>query len=123
MLLITLATLISSAVAAGPPFFILAGDSTTAVGGGWGDGFLGYVSEGQNIAKGGATTVSFRSGGYWDTVMGLVNDNVGSFEPLVTIQFGHNDQKEEAGISLEQFQQNMMDLANEVLAAGGTPVW
>jgi lysophospholipase L1-like esterase len=108
-----------------PPYFILSGDSTTAPAGGWGDGFLQLPqngAEGVNHAKSGATTVSIRSSGYWTNAINAVKSHVGTHEPIVTIQFGHNDQKEEAGISLSQFQTNMQNLAKEVIAAGGTPV-
>lgn len=37
-------------------------------------------------------------------------------------QFGHNDQKEAANISLSEFQTNLENFAKEVKAAGGTPV-
>ncbi|KAJ0337760.1 hypothetical protein COL154_013000 [Colletotrichum chrysophilum] len=108
-----------------PPYFLLTGDSTVAVGGGWGDGFLRYVqspADGKNYGKSGATTVSFRAQGIWDTVIGEVQANKDAFSPIVTIQFGHNDQKEAAGISPDQFQANLETLANEVKAAGGTPI-
>ncbi|KAF6836642.1 GDSL-like Lipase/Acylhydrolase [Colletotrichum musicola] len=108
-----------------PPYFLLTGDSTVAVNGGWGDGFLSFVespADGKNYGKSGATTVSFRAQGIWDTVINEVNANKDAFSPIVTIQFGHNDQKEAAGISQEQFQANLETLANEVTAAGGTPI-
>jgi hypothetical protein len=56
----------------GAPFFVLAGDSTTAVNGGWGDGLihtLRVAHNGQNLGQSGATTVSFRNGGNWDKVL------------------------------------------------------
>ncbi|KAK1970259.1 SGNH hydrolase, partial [Colletotrichum sublineola] len=75
-----------------------------------------------NYGKSGATTVSFRAEGIWDKVMTEVNANKGAFNPIVTIQFGHNDQKAAANISQEQFQANLETLAVEVTAAGGTPI-
>ncbi|KAF6815358.1 GDSL-like lipase acylhydrolase [Colletotrichum plurivorum] len=108
-----------------PPYFLLTGDSTVAVNGGWGDGFLSFVespADGKNYGKSGATTVSFRAQGIWDTVINEVKANKDAFSPIVTIQFGHNDQKEAAGISQEQFQANIETLANEVTTAGGTPI-
>ena len=57
------------------PTFILAGDSTTAKGGGWGDGFLQILqapAHGTNLGHGGATTVSFRRGGDWGKVISAV---------------------------------------------------
>ena len=120
---------LSVAARANPPAFFLAGDSTTAVqssgGGGWGNGFLSFLESpawGENLGHNGATTVSFVEGGDWDTVLGLVADNRDEFDTYVTIQFGHNDQKPEKGISLEQFQTNLENLASEVKEAGATPV-
>lgn len=115
----------ASTAAAKPPYFILTGDSTVAVNGGWGDGFLSFVADpadGVNSGKSGATTVSFRANGRWDGVLSDIADNKADYEPIVTIQFGHNDQKATSGISLEQFGENLQDLANEVIEAGGTPV-
>ncbi|KAL0939910.1 GDSL-like lipase acylhydrolase [Colletotrichum truncatum] len=108
-----------------PPYFLLTGDSTVAVNGGWGDGFLSFLqspADGKNYGKSGATTVSFRAAGIWNTVINEVKANKDAFSPIVTIQFGHNDQKAAANISLDQFQTNLQDLANEVTAAGGTPI-
>ncbi|TEA18336.1 Rhamnogalacturonan acetylesterase RhgT [Colletotrichum sidae] len=108
-----------------PPYFLLTGDSTVAVNGGWGDGFLSFIeapADGKNYGKSGATTVSFRAQGIWDTVIGEVEANKDDFSPIVTIQFGHNDQKAAANISLDRFQKNLETLANEVTAAGGTPI-
>lgn len=107
------------------PYFILAGDSTTAINGGWGDGLLALTqssASGINHAKSGATTVSFRSSGRWAAVLASIAQTKATYQPIVTIQFGHNDQKAEAGISLAQFQANMEKLAREVISAGGTPV-
>lgn len=115
--------------AAKPPAFFLAGDSTTAVqstgGGGWGNGFLSFLVSpawGKNLGHNGATTVSFVDGGDWATVLGLVSDNKEEFDTYVTIQFGHNDQKSDKNISLEQFQTNLENLATEAREAGATPV-
>ncbi|KAI1822606.1 SGNH hydrolase-type esterase domain-containing protein [Xylaria intraflava] len=115
--------------AAKPPAFILAGDSTTAVqstnGGGWGDGFLSFLTNsawGVNKGHNGATTKSYVDGGDWDAVMGLVRDNVGEFDAFVTIQFGHNDQKDTSGVSLEQYQANLQNFAGDIAGLGGTPL-
>jgi hypothetical protein len=76
-----------------PPAFFLAGDSTTAKqssgGGGWGTGFLSFLERpaiGTNYGHNGATTVSFKSGGDWDKVIGDVKRNAGSHQVFVTIQ-------------------------------------
>jgi lysophospholipase L1-like esterase len=90
------------AVAASPvsrqakqPAFFLAGDSTTAVNGGWGDGFLATLRNGaigQNDGDSGASTASFVAEGRWGRVLDLVKKNQAKYDCYVTIQFGHNDQ-------------------------------
>ncbi|KAH7153581.1 SGNH hydrolase-type esterase domain-containing protein [Dactylonectria macrodidyma] len=105
-----------------PPYFILTGDSTVAVNGGWGDGFLRYVAEpaaGVNAGKSGATTVSYRASGLWDTAIAGVEEHVEDYEPIVTIQFGHNDQKV---MTTQEYQSNLTTLIADVKAAGGTPI-
>ncbi|KAL5361198.1 esterase [Aspergillus floccosus] len=116
--------------AAMPPFFLLAGDSTTAVqstgGGGWGDGFINTTlfngAGGLNFGHNGATTVSFRDGGDWDNVLRELAAHKADYSTYVTIQFGHNDQKAAAGISIEEYTSNLEQFAAEVLNAGGTPI-
>ncbi|CAG8949876.1 hypothetical protein HYFRA_00004204 [Hymenoscyphus fraxineus] len=108
-----------------PAAFFLAGDSTTAVEGGWGDGFLKLLAngaKGTNFAKSGRTTVSFVSGGFWDQVIAAVKANAASFTPRVTIQFGHNDQKTTANISIDQFKANLKKMVEQVRSAGGIPI-
>jgi hypothetical protein len=78
-----------------PPAFFLAGDSTTAVNGGWGDGFLATLRNGAigaNKGHSGTTTASFVARGDWRTVVDLVKKNSAQYHCYVTIQFGHNDQ-------------------------------
>jgi lysophospholipase L1-like esterase len=78
-----------------PPAFFIAGDSTTAIGGGWGDGFLSTLRNGAtgvNKGHNGTTTASFVSLGDWGTVMDLVKNYRAKYKCYVTIQFGHNDQ-------------------------------
>jgi hypothetical protein len=56
--------------------FVLAGDSTTATNGGWGDGFIQTLrapNRGTNLGKSGATTVSFKGSGNWNKVIAEVN--------------------------------------------------
>ncbi|KAL6416310.1 GDSL-like Lipase/Acylhydrolase [Ilyonectria robusta] len=55
-----------------PPYFILTGDSTVAINGGWGNGFLSVLKSGANginRGKSGATTVSFRKQGRWNSTL------------------------------------------------------
>ncbi|KAI1173484.1 SGNH hydrolase-type esterase domain-containing protein [Nemania sp. FL0916] len=134
-LLAIIPLLTSTATAAFPPAFILAGDSTTAVqaenGGGWGNGFLSFLESpatGVNKGHNGATTKSFVDGGDWDAVKDLVipyqqgNEEEGGRDVYVTIQFGHNDQKETSGVSLEQFEANLVALAEDIWQLGATPI-
>lgn len=112
------------------PFFVLAGDSTTATqssnGGGWGDGFLNTTlfkgASGRNFGHNGATTVSFRDGGDWDDVLTTVRQIQDNYHPFVTIQFGHNDQKPAANISLSQYTSNLERFVTEATDAGATPI-
>jgi len=82
------ATILESAVL--PVYWFLAGDSTTAPGGGWGDAFLSTTvaagSSGQNWGKSGRTTASFRDGGYWQSVIDGVKEYKGDHRVYVTIQ-------------------------------------
>ncbi|KAF4305568.1 putative gdsl-like lipase acylhydrolase protein [Botryosphaeria dothidea] len=90
-----------------PAAFFLAGDSTTATNG-----------------ESGATTVSFRNEGLWDdTIEAVKNVSAnGDYTAWVTIQFGHNDQKAAAGISLQEFSDNLAKFVDEVRDAGGYPI-
>tara|TARA_R110002003_G_scaffold251_4_gene17794 strand:- start:2650 stop:2970 length:321 start_codon:yes stop_codon:yes gene_type:complete len=76
--------------AAKPVYWLLAGDSTTAPAGGWGDAFLSTTvaagSSDYNWAKSGATTKSFRDGGYWTSVINDVKKYKSSYSVYVTIQ-------------------------------------
>ncbi|KAK4120563.1 carbohydrate esterase family 12 protein [Parathielavia appendiculata] len=108
-----------------PPAFFLAGDSTTAIGGGWGDGFLASLRNGAigvNQGHNGTTTASFVSLGDWQTVMQLVKDNTAKYSCYVTIQFGHNDQKATSNVTISQYQTNLQNLAHQVKSAGATPI-
>ncbi|KAI2706062.1 CAZyme family CE12 [Penicillium roqueforti] len=44
------------------------------------------------------------------------------YHPLVTIQFGHNDQKPAANISLSQYTRNLERFVTEASNAGATPI-
>lgn len=91
------AALISPAAALPPPrphnkpvYLVLAGDSTTATDGGWGDGFLANAlrepAGGKNLGHSGATTVSFRERGDWAAVLDDVKSHKDSHKVFVTIQ-------------------------------------
>ncbi|EUC46448.1 carbohydrate esterase family 12 protein [Bipolaris oryzae ATCC 44560] len=113
-----------------PPFFALAGDSTTAPqaenGGGWGNGFLNTTlhagAAGKNFGHNGATTVSFREGGDWANVLAAAKAASKDFDVYVTCQFGHNDQKPAKNISIEQYSANLARFVHELLEIQATPV-
>jgi lysophospholipase L1-like esterase len=107
-----------------PPAFFLAGDSTTAPAGGWGDAFVASLTKGStgiNFGHSGATTSSFRADGDWDQVIESVRNHTKTHRPFVTIQFGHNDQKTEEGLAV--FLDNLVQFDEEVRAAGGEPIF
>ncbi|KAF2235912.1 carbohydrate esterase family 12 protein [Viridothelium virens] len=113
-----------------PAAFFLAGDSTTATqssgGGGWGDGFINTTlhngATGKNFGHNGATTVSFRAGGDWSWVLGNASASLPSYNPYVTIQFGHNDQKPAANISIAEFTANLVQFVKDVRNVPATPI-
>ncbi|OBT56496.1 hypothetical protein VE04_03159 [Pseudogymnoascus sp. 24MN13] len=105
-----------------PAAFLLAGDSTTAVqstgGGGWGTGFLATLTNGAvgtYDGHNGRTTVSFVDGGDWANVIADVKSKASKYDTYVTIQFGHNDQKAAANISVAQFTANLQNLGNQII--------
>ncbi|KAH7081337.1 SGNH hydrolase-type esterase domain-containing protein [Paraphoma chrysanthemicola] len=109
-----------------PVYWVLAGDSTTATAGGWGDAFLSTTvaagSSGRNLGKSGASTRSFRAGGNWANVLSEVNKNKANYNVYVTIQFGHNDQKAGSGVTIDQYATNLGVFADDVKKAGGIPI-
>ncbi|KAG6879559.1 hypothetical protein C0992_001564 [Termitomyces sp. T32_za158] len=116
--------------------FVLIGDSTTANGttvnsGGWGNGLCGSTLTGNiasvaagtpciNTAKNGATTGTFVEGGYFSKSLAAIRGEVANGRrTLVTIQFGHNDQKIAPP---ESMAANMTSMVQQIRAAGGEPV-
>jgi hypothetical protein len=73
-----------------PVYWLLAGDSTTASNGGWGDAFLSTTvangSSGHNYGHSGATTKSFRAGGDWANVTRDITTYKKDYRVYVTIQ-------------------------------------
>jgi hypothetical protein len=73
-----------------PIYWLLAGDSTTATSGGWGDAFLSTTvaqpSSGTNYGHSGATTASFRAGGDWAKVIKDISTYKQKYKVYVTIQ-------------------------------------
>ncbi|CEN60924.1 hypothetical protein ASPCAL07595 [Aspergillus calidoustus] len=105
-----------------PPFFITIGDSTVAVNGGWGDGFLSFVhdpADGTNRGKSGSTTVSWRANGRWAALVENINSTLADYETIVTMQFGHNDQK---SLTLDEYRDNLEGLVSDLQDLGATPI-
>lgn len=107
---------------------ILVGDSTTAVGSGWGSAFCAeHVTHGTaclNLARGGRSTSSYRAEGSWDLALGEMKVK-GYKATYVLIQFGHNDQPGKPGRSTDlvtEFPANLARYVSETRAAGAVPV-
>ncbi len=101
---------------------VLAGDSTMAVGSGWGPGFMKCLApevECVNMARGGRSSKSFIAEGLWKKCLELKPD-------YVLIQFGHNDQPGH-GADRETdpqttYRQYMTQYVDDARAAGIKPV-
>jgi lysophospholipase L1-like esterase len=122
------AVLAAGCAMAQPPSvrIILVGDSTVAVGNGWGPGFCALLPHVAcvNMAKNGRSTSSYRAEGSWDEVMKELAKS-GFDTTYVLIQFGHNDQPGKPGRSTDlatEFPANLHRYVQEVKAAGGRPV-
>ncbi|TDZ54005.1 Rhamnogalacturonan acetylesterase RhgT [Colletotrichum trifolii] len=105
------------------PYFFLIGDSTVAIDGGWGNGLLSYLkdpAEGENRGKSGSTTASWKTNGRWTSLLQGINDTKADYEPIVTVQFGHNDQK---SMELDEFRANLVSIGEELKGAGATPIF
>ena len=101
---------------------VLAGDSTTAVGSGWGTGFIKCLTgdvQCINMARVGRSSKSFIAEGLWKKCLDLKPD-------YVLIQFGHNDQPGH-GADRETdpnttYRQFMTQYVDDARAAGIKPV-
>ncbi|MFM6933622.1 MAG: rhamnogalacturonan acetylesterase [Novosphingobium sp.] len=107
---------------------ILVGDSTTAVGSGWGSAFCAErVTQGLaclNLARGGRSTSSYRAEGSWALALGEARVP-GYRRTVILIQFGHNDQPGKPGRSTDlatEFPANLARYVAEARAAGALPV-
>ncbi len=101
---------------------VLAGDSTVTDKAGWGAAFAKRCPAGVktiNLARGGASSKSFRDAGLWKPVAAIRPD-------YVFIQFGHNDMPGK-GPARETdpattFRENLARYVAEARAAGATPI-
>ncbi|KAJ5369020.1 uncharacterized protein N7496_008780 [Penicillium cataractarum] len=92
---------------------------------GWGVGFLKTLTHGAigvDLGYNGDTTATFVFGGAWANVIDAVTRSKASFQPYVTIQFGHNDQKSTSGVTLAEYATNLENMAQAVLSAEGIPI-
>lgn len=110
------------------PKVVLVGDSTTAVGSGWGGSFCAkHVSSNLacvNLGRGGRSSRTYREEGSW--ALALKEMTSGGFaQTYVLIQLGHNDQpgRPERSTDLAtEFPANIKRFVEEARAAGATPV-
>lgn len=110
------------------PKVVLVGDSTTAVGSGWGGSFCAkHVTSNVacvNLGRGGRSTRTYREEGSW--ALAVKEMSSGGFDKTwVLIQLGHNDQpgRPERSTDLAtQFPANIKRFVEETRAAGAQPV-
>ncbi len=100
----------------------LIGDSTQTDNAGYGRGFCANLSskiDCVNMAKGGASTKTFREQGLWDRSLATRPD-------YMLIQFGHNDMETpehlDRQVPMAQYEQNLRHFITEARAQGIKPV-
>lgn|SRR6185312_4110182 len=100
----------------------LIGDSTQTNNAGYGRGFCANLTatvDCVNMAKGGASTRTFREQGLWDHALATKPD-------YMVIQFGHNDlvtkDHTDRQVELPQYVENLKRFVTEARAAGIKPV-
>lgn len=110
-----------------PIKLILAGDSTTAQGTGWGGAFCAshVVSRVAclPLGRGGRSSSSYRTDGSWDLVRNELTVS-GYAACYVMIAFGANDQSHNPtiGTTPDAFAANLKRFVEEVRAQGGKPI-
>lgn len=107
---------------------VLVGDSTTAVGSGWGGSFCArHVTSNiacVNLGRGGRSSRTYREEGSWTLALKEIASG-GFAQTYVLIQLGHNDQpgRPERSTDLAtEFPTNMTRFVEEARAAGAKPV-
>jgi lysophospholipase L1-like esterase len=101
----------------------LIGDSTQTDNAGYGRGFCANLTakvDCVNMARGGASTKTFREMGLWDRALATRPDSM-------VIQFGHNDMVDAKNhlprqVPLADYAENLRGFVKEARAAGVTPV-
>jgi lysophospholipase L1-like esterase len=105
----------------GPAKIVLVGDSTVAIGGGWGPGFCADFTAKINcvdVALNGRSTKSYIDEGAWKKAL----DEHGDY---YLIQFGHNDQKPAPAVHADAdgaYSDNLRRMVADVRGIGGIPV-
>lgn len=105
----------------GPFKIVLVGDSTVALGGGWGPGFCAVLTKNVTCvddALNGRSSKSFIDEGAWKKALAERGD-------YYLIQFGHNDQKADAARHTDPettFAENLRRYVREARAIGAVPV-
>ncbi|WP_213806812.1 rhamnogalacturonan acetylesterase [Granulicella sp. dw_53] len=105
----------------GPAKIVLVGDSTVAVGGGWGPGFCAVLTPQVmcvDVALNGRSSKSFIDEGAWAKALEQKGD-------YYLIQFGHNDQKPDAARHTDAdttYVETMRRYIRDVKAIGAVPV-
>lgn len=105
-----------------PVKIVLVGDSTVNDQGGWGPGIRASFNsrvEILNLAKNGASTLSFRKEGRWEPALAAKPD-------YILIQFGHNDVPgkglDRETVAAGSYTENLARFIAEVRAAGAKPI-
>jgi lysophospholipase L1-like esterase len=100
----------------------LIGDSTQTDNAGYGRGFCANLSpkvDCLNVAKGGASTKTYREDGLWDRALSTRPD-------YMLIQFGHNDMESSdhlaRQVTIEVYEQNLRRFVEEARAHGVKPI-
>ena len=103
----------------------LIGDSTQTENAGYGRGFCANLTaqvDCLDLARGGASTKTYREQGLWGRALATKPD-------YMVIQFGHNDEEKKDGVaendrqvSLAEYEVNLRRFVTEARAAGITPV-
>lgn len=112
-----------------PAAVFLVGDSTMAPATGYGDALCARLAPALdcvNLAKGGRSTLSYRTEGLWDTLLDRLRARpAGSGTAHVLVQFGHNDQPGKPGRSTDlvtEYPANLARYVAELRAVGAQPV-
>ena len=115
-----------STAAHGPIRILLVGDSTTALGGGWGPAFCPLLTAQVtciNHAANGRSSKSFYDEGRWKKALADVKPGTPTY---ILIQFGHNDMRgkgpDRETDPATTFPANLQRYIAEARAAGATPI-